>query len=386
MLLFGRDEARQSAVPECAINPSDTSDMGLRISSIFVVFVGSALGALLPVWLSRRSKLSVPQLCFFVAKYLGTGVIMATAFMHLLSPASESLRSECLKDILGGYDWAMVICLITIMVMFLLEITLSSFDIGFGLSHGNDDGHGHGHGHGRLQELGAAGSGIKIASSVTGSPSATSPDGSSPTMAESVEGGMCGKHHIPVPLNEINGEDHLSHQRSHVQGDEHPNYATQMTAIFILEFGVIFHSIFIGLALAVANNFVVLYIVLVFHQTFEGLGLGARLATAVWPSGYRRWTPYGLGLLYAVSTPLAIAVGLVTSKSIAMKGSTSLIVNGVFDAIGGGILMYTGLVELLAHEFMFNPEMRKSGLAMQLFAFGCVGMGAALMAILAMWA
>lgn len=40
-----------------------------------------------------------------------------------------------------------------------------------------------------------------------------------------------------------------------------------MTAIFILEFGVIFHSIFIGLTLAVAGDeFITLYVVLVFHQ------------------------------------------------------------------------------------------------------------------------
>ncbi|KAK3989542.1 putative transporter [Cladorrhinum sp. PSN332] len=404
ILLLGRDETHRSAVPECAIDSSDTSNMGLRISSIFVIFFGSALGALLPIWLARSSKLRVPQLCFFVAKYFGTGVIMATAFMHLLSPASENLREECLENILGGYDWAMAICLVTIMVMFLLEILISNFDFGFGSSHG----HSHGHGRllpqpamadagaamrslntSRLQELGAAGTGTKIASVVASAPPA-SPDGSSPTMAGSVEGGMCGKHHIPVLPHEISyppgGEEHLGHQREHIEGDEHPNYATQMAAIFILEFGVIFHSIFIGLTLAVAEKFVVLYIVLVFHQTFEGLGLGARLATAAWPSGYRRWTPYGLGLLYAFSTPLAIAVGLVMSQSIAMKGSTSLIVNGVFDAISAGILMYTGLVELLAHEFMFNPEMRKAGLAMQLFAFLCVAMGVLLMAILAKWA
>lgn len=389
--LLSRDGAQTI---ECEFVQVDGSNWGLRVSSILVIFLGSALGALVPIWLARSSKLRIPQLCFFVAKYFGTGVIMATAFMHLLSPASESLREECLRGILGTYDWAMAICLITIMVMFLIEILISCFDLGFGSSHG----HGHSHGHSlppamsdsaplrsinsrRLQELGMA-----------TPPPGSSTDGSSPTItSESIDTPGCGgKHHIPVLPNEISyppgGEDHLGHRRDHIEGDEHPNYATQMTAIFILEFGVIFHSVFIGLALAVADNFVVLYIVLVFHQTFEGLALGSRLGTATWPSGSRRWTPYGLGMLYAISTPLAIAIGLVTSQSISMKASTSLIVNGVFDAVSGGILMYTGLVELLAHEFMFNPEMRKAGLGMQLFAFTCVSFGVVLMAILAKWA
>jgi zinc transporter 1/2/3 len=84
----------------------------------------------------------------------------------------------------------------------------------------------------------------------------------------------------------------------------------QMTAIFILEFGVIFHSIFIGLTLAVSGDeFIVLYIVLIFHQTFEGLGLGSRQATAMWPSG-KAWLPYVLGVAYSLSTPIAIASGL----------------------------------------------------------------------------
>jgi len=48
--------------------------------------------------------------------------------------------------------------------------------------------------------------------------------------------------------------------------------------------------------------------------------------------------------------------------------------------------IYTGLVELMAHEFMFNQEMRKSSIKMVLFAFGCMCLGAGLMALLGKWA
>ncbi len=47
------------------------------------------------------------------------------------------------------------------------------------------------------------------------------------------------------------GEDHLGHQRDHMIDD---HFAAQMTAIFILEFGVIFHSIFIGLTRMAQNE------------------------------------------------------------------------------------------------------------------------------------
>lgn len=180
------------------------------------------------------------------------------------------------------------------------------------------------------------------------------------------------------------GRDHLGHSRSHVDSDREDSdgesiaeaYAAQMTAIFILEFGVIFHSVFVGLTLAVAGEeFNTLYTVLVFHQTFEGLGLGSRLADSPWPKT-KLWTPYVLAVAYALSTPVAIAVGLGIRNAYAPGSQTALIVNGIFDSVSAGILIYTGLVELMAHEFMFSPVMRNAPLSEVLKAFTMVCLGA----------
>ena len=178
------------------------------------------------------------------------------------------------------------------------------------------------------------------------------------------------------------GEDHLSHSRDHVEYDLDDksqlaeDYVAQMTAIFILEFGVVFHSIFVGLTLAVAGEeFTTLYAVLAFHQTFEGLGLGSRLAATPW-SRSKRWTPYVFATLYGFSTPTAIAVGLGVRNAYAPGSQTALIVNGVFDSISAGILIYTGLVELMAHEFMFSAVMRKASLRAVLSAFAMMCLGA----------
>lgn len=73
--------------------------------------------------------------------------------------------------------------------------------------------------------------------------------------------------------------------------DDDESLAAQMSTLFIREFGVIFHSILIGITLAVAGEeFVVLYVVITFYQTFEALGLGARFAIAKWPAG-KAWVP-----------------------------------------------------------------------------------------------
>ena len=158
--------------------------------------------------------------------------------------------------------------------------------------------------------------------------------------------------------------------------NEIEEYSAQITAILILEFGVIFHSVFVGLTLAVAGDeFDTLYVVLVFHQMFEGLGLGSRLAATPWPKS-KRSTPYYLAMLYGLTTPISIAVGLGVRQSYAPGSQTALIVNGVFDSLSAGILIYTGLVELMAHEFMFSATMRRAPMKVVLTAVFVMALGA----------
>ncbi|KAJ4292106.1 low-affinity Zn(2+) transporter zrt2 [Collariella sp. IMI 366227] len=279
-MLAPRDGDGAVVVPACELSPSSQDYWELRIASIFIIFVGSAVGALLPIVLARSARMRVPKLCFFVAKYFGTGVILATAWMHLLSPASDNLRDECLADILPDYDWAMAIGLMTVMVMFLLEIVVSRFDFGFGSAHG--------HSHAETHDDPEAKASPHHHHHPSNPPPKPNPKTHPPLPDPSLHQRrqLFLPARIPILPNDVSypgGTDHLGHNREHTEGDAHSTYAAQITALFILEFGVIFHSVFIGLTLAVTDNFIVLFIVLVFHQTFEGLGLGARLAMARWP-------------------------------------------------------------------------------------------------------
>jgi zinc transporter 1/2/3 len=325
-------------------------------------------GAVFPTFAKRARTKLVPAWTFFVAKYFGSGVIIATAFIHLLAPANEALGNPCLvgQTISSDtYPWPEAIALMTAFVMFFLELMTMRYAKFGGHDHG--DGHSHDHSHSHGDEHSVESKRI-------------TPDEETPPRA-----------------SHVRGEDHLGHQRDHMdnsalgenwesQGIIPETYAAQLTAVFILEFGVIFHSIFVGLTLAVAGDeFTTLYVVLVFHQTFEGLGLGARLAEVPWPRS-KRWTPYLLGLGYGISTPIAIAIGLGVRTTFAPESATTLIVNGIFDSISAGILIYTGLVELMAHEFMFSPYMQKGPVSRTLYAFGLMILGAGLMALLGYWA
>merc|ERR1719355_234857 len=71
----------------------------------------------------------VPPVAFFIAKYFGSGVIIATAFIHLMAPATEALQSPCLTGPITDYSWAEGIALMTIFTMFFIELMASRFDV-----------------------------------------------------------------------------------------------------------------------------------------------------------------------------------------------------------------------------------------------------------------
>lgn len=163
------------------------------------------------------------------------------------------------------------------------------------------------------------------------------------------------------------------------------SFRQQIAAFLILEFGVIFHSVIIGLNLGTAGEeFSTLYPVLVFHQSFEGLGIGARMSAIPFPKRLS-WLPWALCTGYGLTTPIAIAVGLGLRTTYNSGSYTANVVSGVLDAISAGILIYTGLVELLARDFLFNPELTHNRKRLT-FMVVCVFLGAAVMALLGKWA
>ena len=81
--------------------------------------------------------------------------------------------------------------------------------------------------------------------------------------------------------------------------------SSELVGIFVLEFGIVFHSVIIGLTLSTTSwdgddRFQVLFPVIVFHQLFEGMGLGSRLAYL--PPSLGHWMPYLLSLIH-ISEP-----------------------------------------------------------------------------------
>ena len=118
---------------------------------------------------------------------------------------------------------------------------------------------------------------------------------------------------------------------------------------------------------------------------FEGLGLGSRLAYLQMPVKYN-YVAYVAAILYGFTTPLGIAVGLGVRTTYNPNSTTASIVSGILDSLSAGVLLYTGLVELLAHEFLFSNHMREASTRHLTYACCCMLSGAGLMALLGRWA
>lgn len=56
-----------------------------------------------------------------------------------------------------------------------------------------------------------------------------------------------------------------AHNHHGAETDAHGALA-QIVGVFILEFGVLLHSVLIGLTLAVSDDFITLFVVIIFHR------------------------------------------------------------------------------------------------------------------------
>jgi zinc transporter 1/2/3 len=159
----------------------------------------------------------------------------------------------------------------------------------------------------------------------------------------------------------------------------------QSMQITLIEGGILFHSVFVGMTISITSEgFIILLIAIVFHQMFEGLGLGSRIADVPYPKG--SWKPWALVVAFGTTCPIGQAIGLFTRNSYDPNSAFGLIIVGVFNAISSGLLIYAALVDLLAEDFLSeeaNLTMTKKDKTQ---AFCYVLLGAAGMAIVGAFA
>lgn len=323
--------------------------IGARVAALFVILILSTSVTFFPVVAQRVRKLRIPLYVYLFARYFGAGVIVATAFIHLLDPAYEEIGPASCVGMTGrwaDYSWCPAIVLTSVVFIFLLDFIAERYvEIKYGEQTVPD-----------------------IQDAITNQPDRQ--------QALRVEVELQEVNKAKFSPDGFDDEEYTAAKKK--------SYKQQMAAFLILEFGVIVHSIVIGLNLGVVGDeFKTLFVVIVFHQAFEGLGIGARMSAIPFPPS--SWLPWFLCLAYGLTTPIAIAIGLGVRTTYNPESFTANVVSGVLDSMSAGILIYTGLVELLARDFLFNPERSKDNTRLA-FMLICVMLGVGIMALLGKWA
>ena len=90
-------------------------------------------------------------------------------------------------------------------------------------------------------------------------------------------------------------------------------------------------------------------------------------------------------MLFAVTAPVGILLGIIFLPSQPEGSSdihTALLTKGLMCALSAGMLIYAASVEMLAGDFVMDPEIRKFSLGKQALGLGSLILGVAGMAII----
>ncbi|KAF1975271.1 Zinc/iron permease [Bimuria novae-zelandiae CBS 107.79] len=407
-----------------------------HVFALLLILTVSTGACSFPIIAKRFPRFPVPHQFLFVSRHFGTGVLIATAFVHLLPTAFISLTDPCLPPFWNkGYE-AMpgLIAMVSVFVVVGIEMFFASKGAGhvhstdyeaFGTEQqgihtrpahkrSNSFGRFRAHGHHPpdivLHDLAESSENLIAGRSPSFAASPMTPQPGSRTENpgrdykddngedsdldidpdELGPGGADGSEDESRLLSRPSAHKDI-HRSTSPYAEQTPDMTEaqrkkQLLQCMLLEAGILFHSVFIGMALSVATgtSFIVLLVAITFHQTFEGFALGSRISAISFPPGSVK--PWLMALAYGTTTPIGQAIGLGIHTLYDPASQTGLLMVGFMNAISSGLLLFAGLVELLAEDFLSDESYVILQGKRRLQACGSVVGGAALMALVGAWA
>ncbi|KAL4910832.1 hypothetical protein BDW74DRAFT_141973 [Aspergillus multicolor] len=400
---------RYSKRQTCASGGVDGSqyNTSLHVGALFIILGVSTLACALPILVMRFSRLRIPPAFLFFVRHFGTGVLIATAFVHLLPTAFTLLGDPCLSSFWTTDYPAMpgAISLCGIFLVTLIEMVFSPVRQATRKVTKQTD-----------QESASVSNtqqpqSVYISGGITREETCDChhspqirPKGPLVGRASSFSRAI---HRIgeesdrvyrissapeasPLPrVNEVSEVKRFTDRQGSVdefQLSEKQKYNKDVMQVFMLEVGILFHSVFIGMSLSVSvgNEFVVLLIAIVFHQTFEGLALGSRIASLEWPA--KAAQPWLMSLAYGCTTPIGQAIGIATHSLYSPDSEVGLLLVGTMNAISAGLLIFASLIELLSEDFLSDESWRVLRGRSRVIACVLVFLGAFCMSLVGAWA
>lgn len=144
----------------------------------------------------------------------------------------------------------------------------------------------------------------------------------------------------------------------------------------------------IGLTLVVAgdSSYITLFVVIIFHQAFEGLALGARIAQLPYPPTSFFPIKFLMAATFALITPLGMAIGIGVLDGFNGNDPATLVAIGTLDAFSAGILLWVGLVDMWARDWVWEAgDLAGAGFVKTMVGGGALVAGMALMSLLGRW-
>ncbi|KXJ89752.1 ZIP zinc transporter-domain-containing protein [Microdochium bolleyi] len=382
--------------------PVDDYDLPLRIGAVFIILFVSASACAFPLLASKLPGLRMPSDFFFSVRHFGTGVLIATAFCHLLPTAFTLLHDPCLDEFWREGYAAMpgAIALGAVLFVTAIEMWLHPGRHCHeqppaaepAVPHNRQKGQFNGRESSIGRHLSFINNGAAPGSRITSSVLSDDPELAAYMKREfqqpAIEEGKVLNTPRDTPLTSPNAinttfRDHAD--PSALTPEQKRKRET--TQCFLLEMGILFHSVFIGMALSVAlgSQFVVLLVAISFHQMFEGLALGSRIAAIDWPKE-KSLQPWLMALAYGCTTPLGQAIGLATRSAYSPDSEVGLILVGVMNSISSGLLIFASLVELLSEDLLSDESWKILRGKRRVCAFFLVIAGAFGMSLIGAWA
>jgi len=335
-------------------------DLPFHIGAAFIICIVSFTGTMIPVLGKKVSILKFRELPFYCGKMFGTGVILATALVHMLNPAVLNLTNPCLT-VLFTEQYTSFAGAIALFAMFFVHFI--QFMV-------------------RQQFLAAE---KRRKSALLQKGSEEDDHSKSPSsVRSSTTGENFGKNENESGNGNSENNDYDVHGHDHAEIGDLIRIKEKHVSTYILELGIASHSIIIGIALGVSTEpeFKPLLVALTFHQFFEGMAL----SSVVMDSNFsQNIASIVMVLFYTFTTPLGIAIGIGISSSFNASSAGNLIAQGVLDSLSAGILIYDGLVNIVTPHFASEKFTEKP--AWEKAVHLCMlWFGAGIMALVGRWA
>ncbi|KAI9030742.1 Zinc/iron permease [Phycomyces nitens] len=339
----------------CNSLPTETYNLPLRIGSIFLILVTSGLGVFTPIILFRVLPYKAGgfrEHFLNIGKFFGTGVISGTAFIHMLPEAFGHFSSPCLSSGWKTYPgYAGVFCMVASFGLQLIEL--------FAISN--------------MEAMAKR----RALAAQTEEESAGVEVTDSKIVPANTKGDLSPHEHSH---DGFSTEGHV-HSAGFLENDEK---MMRNMGTFILELGILVHSIIIGITVGTTGNhgFITLLIALVFHQFFEGVALGTRINELE----FKGWIkPTIMGAFFLIITPFGMAIGVGVHSAFPANSSSFILAQAILDSLSAGILLYSAFISLMSLEINQNVAFRRSSTMNKIISFTSMYAGAALMSVLGTW-